>query len=121
MRLAQPIIQYYGLKKLGDIEQANVEKICTDYHRKIQRSLGKETSLKVHLKTHEEEGKKRKFSVVLTVVAADRTFSSHLADWDLSRVLHKTFKYLDREVLRRKRTDDKGIGEKRPRQHRSKK
>ncbi|MBW3017989.1 hypothetical protein KY325_02420 [Candidatus Woesearchaeota archaeon] len=120
MRLAQPIIQYYGLKKLSNIEQANVEKICTDYHRKIQRSLGKDTSIKVHLKTHEEGGK-RKFSVILTVVAADRSFSSHLADWDLSRVLHKTFKYLNREVLRRKRTDDKGIGEKRPRQLKSKK
>ncbi|MBD3260025.1 hypothetical protein GF371_05370 [Candidatus Woesearchaeota archaeon] len=110
MKLTQPIIQYYGLEDLSAIDQATVKKISADYHKKIQRSLGKQTSLKVHIKTHDTEGKKRKYSVVLTAVAADRTFTSHLADWDINRALHKTFKYLDREILKKKRPEDVGIG-----------
>ncbi len=113
MKNTQPIIRYQGLKDLGTTEKANVEKICTDYHPKIQRSLGKSATIKVQIKTYDEEGTKKKYSITLNVVAADKIFTSHLADWDLSRVLHKTFKYLNREILKRKKTDDKGIGSKR--------
>ena len=114
MKNTQPIIRYQGLKGLDATEKANVEKISTDYHPKIQRALGKPATIKVQIKTHDEEGTKKKYSVTLNVVAADKVFTSHLADWDLSRVLHKTYKYLNREILKRKKTDDKGIGTKRP-------
>jgi hypothetical protein len=115
MKNTQPIIRYQGLGALDNTEKVNVEKICTDYHPKIQRSLGKSATIKVQIKTYDDEGTKKKYSVTLNVVAADKKiFTSHLADWDLSRVLHKTFKYLNREILKKKKTDDKGTGIKRP-------
>jgi len=121
MKNTQPIIRYQGLKGLGTDEKANVEKICTDYHPKIERAMGKSASIKVQIKTHDDEGKKKKYSVTLNVIAADKVYTSHLADWDLSRVLHKTFKYLNREILKKKKTDDKGTGVKRPMKSKSKK
>ncbi|MCK4670588.1 MAG: hypothetical protein KAT43_05285 [Nanoarchaeota archaeon] len=116
MRNTQAIIRYTGLKNLTSSEKRTAEKLASQYHAKIQEALDRTTTLKFHFKVHDEEGKKKKYSVTVETVAANRQpFSASRADWDLARTMHRALKYLEREIKKKLRTDDKGIGTKRAR------
>lgn len=92
-------IQFIGVNELDEPQKALVNKLSTEYYDKIQRSLKNLTSLVIHVKQYEKEGKKSKFSIHIRAIAPTRIFESTKAsDWDLTRTLHKAFKDLERQI-----------------------
>lgn len=97
--MKEEIIQFIGVKDLKPEEQEMVKILSAEYYGKIKRSLKNLTSMAIHIKTHHNEGTKKKFSIHVRVIAPTRMIESDKAsDWDLARTLHKAFKNIEREI-----------------------
>src|SRR3972149_9039288 len=86
-------IQYVGVSALSPEEQDTVNTLTTEYYEKIKRSLHNETNLVVHVKLHNAEGNRRKYSMHVRAQAPTKQQfeSCNADDWDLPRTLHKAF------------------------------
>jgi hypothetical protein len=113
--MKQEGIQYIGAKELNAAERAALDKLSTEYHRKISRMLKNMTSLVVHVKLYETAGKgdksaakkRRKYAIHARALAPTRTFTSTKAhDWDMARTLHKTFRDLENMIGKALRPDE---------------
>lgn len=100
-------IQIIGVKELDEFELPLVNKLANEYYQKIQRELQNVTSVVIHIKSYEKEGKRKKYSIHVRVIAPTRIFESSKAqDWDLARTLHKAFRDIERELQHKLHTDD---------------
>lgn len=100
-------IQIIGIKELDEFELPLVNKLANEYYQKIQRELQNVTSVVIHVKCYEKEGKRKKYSIHVRVIAPTRIFESSKAqDWDLARTLHKAFRDIERELQHKLHTDD---------------
>ncbi len=91
-------IEFVGVSKLDEGEKQTVNKLSTFYYDKYLRVLGKQTAIKVDVKTYDKEGNRKKFAVHLRTMTAKKTFECDAADWDLARTLHKVFKDMERVI-----------------------
>ena len=85
------IIQFKGLKELGDGEKEILNEISTEYYPKIKKKLHNTASVEVHLKAHSKQDSKKKYSVHIKVIAPTHIFESEGDDWDLVRTLRKAY------------------------------
>jgi len=100
-------IQIVGIKDLDDMEIEAVNRIANRYYGKIQREIKKINSLVIHIKSYEKQGRERKYSIHVRVIAPSRIFVSTKAhDWDLDKALHMSFRDVIREIQHRLHTDD---------------
>lgn len=100
-------IQYIGIEQLTPEERAILDKLSAEYYDTIQRSLKNLTSIIIHIKEYNKEGKRKKYSVNVRAVAPTAIFEEkHAADWDFARTLHKAFKNIERQIQHRLHTDD---------------
>ncbi len=100
-------IQIVGIKELDEPDKDIVNKLANEYFVKIKRKLKNFTSLLIHIKCSNKDGKKKMYSINARVTAPTRMFeSTKAADWDLARTLHKAFKDLEREIEHKLHTDD---------------
>lgn len=103
-------IQYVGAQKLDAAKKRTLDKLSAEYHRKIKRALNNITTLIIHIKTYEKEGKAVKYSIHVKAVAPTVIFTSTKAsDWDFARTLHKAFTDLENQIEKRFKTYKKGI------------
>ncbi len=103
-------IQYVGVHDLDAEKKKVLDKLSTEYHAKIKRSLKNITSLIIHVKVHEKGGKAVKFSVHMKAVAPTTIITSTKAsDWDFARTLHKAFKDLENQIEKRFKTYKTGV------------
>ena len=103
-------IQFIGVAKLPPEQQAVVQKLSTEYYGKIKRSVRNLTSMVVHIKEYKKEGTRHKYSIHVRVICPSQIFESTKAsDWELERVLHKSFKDVEREIQHQLHTDDQRI------------
>ena len=100
-------IQIIGIKDLDEMEIESVNRLANRYYGKIQREIKNITSLTVHIKGYEKEGRQKKYSVHVKVIAPARIFASTKTfDWNLEKALHGSFKDVIRELQHRLHTDD---------------
>lgn len=100
------VIQFVGVAELQPVEQAAVNKLSTEYYEKFKRSINNMASLKVHVKTHDVEGKKKKYSIHTTLIGPGIHFNSDkAADWDLNRALHMSFHDIEQQIVHSLHTD----------------
>ena len=100
------VIQFVGLSKLKAVEQATVQELATDYFSKIKRGVNNLTNLRLHIKTHDKEGNRKKYSVNLIItVPAHEFVSNRAADWELPRVVHKAFQDVLKQIKHTLHTD----------------
>jgi len=86
------MIQFKGLKALDARRKRIVEDICAKNLPKVRRSMKNMTDLIVHVKSHEKDGARAKFSIHLKAVAPTRLFTSSKAtDWAIARATNKAF------------------------------
>jgi len=96
-------IQIIGIKELDDMEIDAVNRLANRYYPKIQRELHNETSVTIHIKKYEEEGRQCKYDVHVKVKAPTKPFfSTKGVDWDINKALHKAFKDIERQLEHRK-------------------
>ena len=99
-------IQYIGLEQLNEEEKSTLNKLSTEYYEKIKRTLKNETTIIVHIKEHKKVGNRKKYSLHIRVQAPTKPFDSEKADWELAKVIHESFKDLERQIQHRLHTDD---------------
>jgi len=103
-------IQYVGAHNLDAEKKKVLDKLSTEYHQKIKRSLKNITSLIIHVKVYKKEGKSVKFAVHAKAVAPTAIIvSTKASDWDFARTLHKAFKDLENQIEKRYKTYKKGV------------
>ncbi|MBD3313585.1 hypothetical protein GF345_04025 [Candidatus Woesearchaeota archaeon] len=91
-------IQYKGVNDLSEQEKDTVEKLSSEYYEKIIRELQNLTSVELHVKTHDTDGKQKRFEIMAKVSAPTRIFEASYEDWDLARTLHKVFQKLENQI-----------------------
>ncbi len=100
------VIQFVGVKELEPSEQAIVNKLSSEYYDKLKRTINNIASLKVHVKVMSDEGKRKKYHMHTQLLAPTKTYTSTKAtDWDLARVLHKSFQDLEHQLSHHLHTD----------------
>ena len=100
-------IQIIGIKDLDEMEIEAVNRLANRYFGKIQREIKKINSVAIHIKSYEKEGREKKYSIHVKVMAPTRIFvSTKAVDWNLETVLHKSFRDVIREIKHRLHTDD---------------
>ena len=96
-----------GIKDLDEMEIESVNRLANRYYGKIQREINNVTSLVIHIKSYEKQGREKKYSVHVKVMAPTRIFvSTKTSDWDFEKALHKSFRDVIREIQHSLHTDD---------------
>ena len=100
-------IQIIGIKELDDMEIDSVNRLANRYFVKIYREIKKVESLIIHIKCYEKEGKQKKYSVHVKLIAPTRIFAStKVHDWNLEKALHASFRDIIKELHHSLRTDN---------------
>ena len=98
-------IQIVGMDEADDKEKDLINKIANEYHQKIQRSLRNVAPITLHLKTHTNGGKAKKWDLRVKVAAPTSIFEAQESDWDLPKSLHKVFNNIERQLQHKLHTD----------------
>jgi len=100
-------IQIIGIKDLDEMEVDAVNRLANRYYSKIQREIKNLTSLAIHIKSYDKEGREKKYSIHVKVMAPTRIFvSTKAVGWNLETALHKSFRDVIREIQHSLHTDD---------------
>lgn len=96
----QNSIEFKGLNELEAPEQEKVQTLATEHYDKIKRLFDNETFLHMHIKQYKKNaGSKSKYSIYLRAIGPTKMiFEAEKSDWDLARVIHKTFDALITEI-----------------------
>lgn len=91
-------IYYTGMKILSGVEQSQVKNILeTEYPRLVQ-IMPKKQDLKVMIKSYDNAGTRKKYSMHLRLGGSFQAVATEAADWDLKRTTHKAVKNLEKEM-----------------------
>lgn len=90
-------VTYRGLDSLDAVEKATLERICPKEFSKIKRDLPS-SSLIVDIKKMNKEGKRVVYNIKARVDAPSIKLYAEHSDWELQRVIHRTFENLKVEV-----------------------
>ena len=100
-------IKYVGLNDLNQIEQDSVHKLASEYFPKMKRGTSDLVSMKVHIKTHNEQGTRKTHSIHVQITTPNHKFTSTKAvDWDISRTMHKACKDCEAQIKHRLHNDE---------------
>jgi len=91
-------IYYTGMKILSNIEQSQVKSILETEYPRLVEIMPKKQDLKVMIKSYDNEGKRKKYSIHLRLGGTFQAVSTEAADWDLRRTTHKAVKNLEKEM-----------------------
>jgi ribosome-associated translation inhibitor RaiA len=78
-----------GEEKLTETELEAINKIINENYEKIKRILKSDFSIRLHIKTYDNEGAKRKYSLNMQVTNNAKKIEATDADWDFARSLHR--------------------------------
>lgn len=96
------MLQFVGMKDLEPMEQELVQRISTENFEKIKRMMKNITKVKVQIKTHKRDGKRKKYSIHLQARAPGGPLDVDRAqDFDLARAIHKGFQDLKQRIEHR--------------------
>lgn len=92
-------IQFIGLNKLEDFEKDKFQSLTSKYYEKIKRIPREITSLTIHIKQHKKTDHTSKYSLRIKLIAPQKVFEVEKIEWDLTKLLHKSFNALENELL----------------------
>ncbi len=100
------LIQFIGVNELEPEDQEIIQNITTENYRKIVALLQNLTNLVIHVKTHDDEGKRKKYSFRIRCEAPTHIFESKKGfDWELAKALHKGFHDIIRQIEHKVHSD----------------
>ena len=104
--VGEGIIQFVGVNDLAPEEQEIIQNITTENYEKIVTLIQNLTDLIVHVKTHDEEGQRKKYTFKIRCAAPTHIIESHKGfDWDLARALHKGFNDVIKQIEHKLHSD----------------
>jgi len=100
-------IQFVGVSELSPEDQESVSKITTEHYDKIKRSVHNLTNLTVHVKTYQQDGNRKKYSMHVRVDTPTKQqfVSTNSDDWELPKALHKAFEDIMNQIHHKLHTD----------------
>lgn len=91
-------IVYKGLKNLDSFEISKVQTLVERYFPKVQRHFSN-ASLIVDVKTADITGNRKRYTILLRVLAPNKTIlSAKHTDWELQRAVHRAFDNIKNEA-----------------------
>ena len=87
-------IYYTGLKNLSQLKQTRIKTILEKEYPKLKILLKQKAHLKVNIKSYDNTGKRKKFSIHLKIDGAFKPIATKAYDWDLRRATHKAIRNL---------------------------
>ncbi len=100
-------IQFKGANKLNEQERSVLDKLSEEYFGKIGGFLKDIKSMKINIKLHNTEGKRKRYQINIKVISAAESFDSKVEEWDLAKVLHKGFKKILHELKHKHHSEGK--------------
>ena len=100
------VIQFIGVSDLEPMEQETVNRLTTESYEKIKRDMKNITNMVVHVKLHEKEGSRKKYSIHVRAICPTGTLESCKAhDFELPRALHKAFNDIREQIKHKFHSD----------------
>ena len=95
----EDLIQFVGVSKLAPDLKDTLNKLSTEYFKKIKRSVKNVVAVKVHVKTTSDTGSRKKFSLHVFCDIPGKTYDSNKHhDFDLAKATHQAFNSLLNEI-----------------------
>ena len=92
-------IEIKNIELLDEKEKSLAEKLFPEYHEKIKRQIkNKDTTLKIDIKEHGKGGKRKKYSITVTLEFARNIIKANAFDWEFARTIHKVMEKLITEI-----------------------
>jgi hypothetical protein len=91
-------IQYIGLNDLNESEQEIVKDITNKSLEKTKNLLKEITEVSIHIKPHKKSGHSSRYSILLKLKSNTSHFKVEKEDFDLTKLMHITFKALENEI-----------------------
>lgn len=96
-----------GIRELDDMEVDAINRIANKYYTKIQRGLGNELSLVIHMKEYRKGGKYWMYSVHVRAIAPTRIFASTKGhDRHINTAIRMAFDDITHQMRHRLHTDE---------------
>lgn len=90
-----------GIKLLTEKEKQITNNLLNEYYPRLQKLIKNEISLRVYIKEHEKQGKRKVFSISIEILSASKNIKAKYVDWDFARTLHKVLNKLLNESEKR--------------------
>ena len=98
----QSTVEFVGLHDAADgIEKSSVTSIAQTYLGKIQKITKHPTRLVVHVKMHEVEGKRKKYSIHSKLFVQGTFLEASHVEWDLLSAVQRSLAALEKEVIKK--------------------
>lgn len=98
----QSAVELIGLHDNADsIEKSRAMDTAQNYLSKLERITKRPTRLVVHVKMHEVEGKRKKFSVHTKLSAPGVFLEASHEEWDLLSAVQRSLAALEKEVIKK--------------------
>lgn len=99
----QSRVEFIGLNDASDngIDASLVGKAAENSLNKIKKITKHPTRLVVHIKMHEVEGKRKKFSIHSKIFVPGIFLEASHAEWDLISAVKKSLSTLEKEVIKK--------------------
>ena len=104
--MSPELITIKGIDQLSEKERSIVKNLVNKRFDKIERETRNETSIKVVVKEYDKEGKRKKYSVDITVTSATKRYKSKEAGWDLAKALNKSLDKVQTEIEHKLHSSD---------------
>lgn len=102
------VVKFVNLKNFDAFEVARIKTLTIRYMEKLERDLPPLFSMVLRGKKYEKEGSRVKYDFHVRLERPILT--SHAADWDLSRALHRVMQKLEREIQKKFKTEGQKQG-----------
>jgi len=94
-------INFIGIQKEDGIDKAQAFTEAIKTFSKLKKILKQETNLTIHIKKHEVEGKRKKYSVHAKIRSPDHFFEASSIKWDFLQGVRDSLKTLEKNVIRK--------------------
>lgn len=91
-------VQTAGFDLLVEDDRDSFEKLFNHQLEKLQRKVKDVSSFSFHIKGHQTDGSRSKFSLHSKVEVDGKKFEADSFDWDYKAALHKLFDKLGNEI-----------------------
>ncbi|MDO8633996.1 MAG: hypothetical protein Q7K34_01755 [archaeon] len=95
-------VEFIGFHDTDSFEKAKAETKAFNTFRKLARIIKHpDTRLSIHVKEHEIEGERRKYSIHSRLVCPGHSFDATHDEWNILTAVEKSLAALEKEVIKK--------------------
>lgn len=95
-------VEFVGFGGMDSFEKAKAETRAFSTFRKLSKiTKHPDTSLSIHAKEHEIEGKRKKYTIHSRLVCPGNSFDATFEEWNLMSAIQRSLEALEKEVIKK--------------------